>query len=370
MKKIFFVLIAVAMLSACTKTNTQQESAVATNTKESGKDDSTVITPRFHTVEPGDCAWNIAKAEYGKGQMWLPVLVDKNNPELQEGITLDSVTKQPAWCDMWPGKHIFLGYDTAKFQKKEPAVLSKSEKKPVWWLEDWVGDIACLLLILAGIVGLFFLIRWLLAKEKERKERNSNPVTAGPPMVPGGVEPKDARGVLLRKAIAENPNSNVRIKNIRKGKLFGKGTVRYGDGTNKRIKLHNADGYAGEIEVDGYDQTIYFLQGCGNDVRYGGRYMTGLTFVPEQTINQAGEAVPLTEESLVAETPVVVPEQPIEQVTSESHQRKLKILKFVEDVLAKDDKMYKITIKEGDLDVVIEYNKDASKDVSKKPKNG
>jgi hypothetical protein len=71
------------------------------------------------------------------------------------------------------------------------------------------------------------------------------------------------------------------VKDIRKGRLYGMGNVFYANKTNgQKRKMTGEVGYAGEILVNGKTETVYFLAGCGNDVRVGS-YMKNLTFIPD-----------------------------------------------------------------------------------------
>ena len=162
-------------------------------------------------------------------------------------------------------------------------IKEDSSSTDMTWLM-WLFLALVLLLLLAYI----FYLSWY---------RNIDPVTAGRPQVQGGVTSAGAHTRI--REIAENrfPGSSISdIKNIRRGTLSGRAIVFYeGRQKPKRIKLRKTLAYAGEITVNGKDQTIYFLQGCGNDARRGD-YFTGndLIFITEVLINQDGKEVPIS----------------------------------------------------------------------------
>ena len=143
---------------------------------------------------------------------------------------------------------------------------------------------------------------------------NRDPITAGPAQVNGGVNNQGAHSRMNELAQNRFPGAHIEIRNIQRGTLSGKGKVFYADGKSRNINLKDVPAYAGEVLVNGKEETIYFLQGCGNDAR-SGNYMSGnnLVFTPEVIINKDGSESPLNtetqERATGKEEPVVKKEQ-------------------------------------------------------------
>jgi hypothetical protein len=187
-------------------------------------------------------------------------------------------------------------------------------------------------------------------------ESQKNPVTAGPPQIPGGVN--DTRAYSRMNEIAQDrfPGARLDIKNIRRGTLSGHAIVHYAEGKTKKLKLNNVAAYAGEIMINNQLETIYFLQGCGNDAQEGD-YMYGdeLVFTPVVVINQDGSESPLPQEqgnsAVVEETKALEKteeKQPVviaETTGTESFQIVMKILDI-----------HKETVKDGVHSSSIEWN--------------
>ena len=103
----------------------------------------------------------------------------------------------------------------------------------------------------------------------------------------------------------------------------------------KKINLRNVPAYAGEILVNGKEQNIYFLQGCGNDGR-NGDYFSGaeLVFTPEVVINEDG-----TESAIGSDSNPIVNEgtsekQKPEIVGSESFKIEMNSMEMLKEVLS------------------------------------
>lgn len=184
----------------------------------------------------------------------------------------------------------------ANDNNEEPAAFAEFwedlKSLPMW---PWI-----LLLIAAGIAI-------MMGKEQKAKkvnsERNSDPVKAGPAQVEGGVNDQSAHFQMKEKAERLFPSATLVITNIRRGHLSGPGEIFYaGSDKPKEIILENVPAYSGEILVNGKEQTIYFLQGCGNDAR-SGNFMSGkeFTFTPDVLINRDGSERPLDTSAPVIE---------------------------------------------------------------------
>lgn len=170
-------------------------------------------------------------------------------------------------------------------QPNQKGIMEFIQKLP-WWA--W----GLLLLFVFGLISA------ILQNESEKK-RNVDPITAGDPQVPGGVDDQNAYGRMAGLAKSRFPSATLAIRNIRRGHLSGLGEIFYADGKSKNINLKDVPAYAGEILVNGKEQTIYFLQGCGNDAR-SGNFMSGkeFTFNPDVLINEDGSESPLPQEQV------------------------------------------------------------------------
>ncbi|MBP6884483.1 MAG: hypothetical protein KBC17_01500 [Candidatus Pacebacteria bacterium] len=121
-----------------------------------------------------------------------------------------------------------------------------------------------------------------VAEEEERRRQN-DPVLAGPPMYPGGVNQDNALSVMTDNAHRNFPRHNVRIALIEHGSLDSHGVqkeVGYGDHPRLMV-LRNTPGIRATVFLDDAIEPVYafsILQ-CGNDIRAGyGIPADGITF--------------------------------------------------------------------------------------------
>lgn len=235
----------------------------------------------------------------------------------------------------------------------EPIEPVQQEAKSAPW-PWWVWIIVAYVFI--GLVAL--VLKYL--RDRERR----NPVTAGKPQVPGGVSNSDAYNRMRTIAGERNPGARIEIRNIRRGLLSGRAKVFYASGKPKTLRLRKVHAYAGEASVNGVMETIYFLQGCGNDAR-SGNYMSGndLEFTPEVTIQEDGSESPLptvADASLPTREPEPIP-------SSEFHQRTSKALEIAQEFLKGNDAKHRVNIKIGyeSLEVLIENKFDQPKKPTK-----
>ena len=222
------------------------------------------------TVEPGDNQWTIVRDKLDK----------------LEGVHGEIVS---------PVENDTLVPPTTPQQK----TINFSTPEPFpWWSSFPWGWMLLLLALLAVAIKLL---------QMQHTARRQDPVTAGPPQVNGGVKDNEAYSRMNQVAQSRFPGAQIVIKNIRRGWLSGWAQVFYAEGKTKRLKLKDVAAYAGEAMINGREQTIYFLQGCGNDAR-GGNYMTGdLEFRPDVVVNQDGSESPIpvqTSEKMLVETEI------------------------------------------------------------------
>ncbi len=191
----------------------------------------------------------------------------------------------------------------------EDTILPMDPVKKDWYEGDvpwWMWPIVVALIALAAFGG-------SRAGRNERK-RYEDPVTAGPPQVSGGVGDRGARARVQQIAQDQFPSANIQVENVRRGRLSGPAMVHYAGVNPQQKVLDNIFAYAGEVTINGIRQTVYFLQGCGNDARRG-NFMTGseLLFTPDAEITEDGTATP------VPPAPAVDVKTKITGQTSEVH---------------------------------------------------
>lgn len=262
MKKKFFVFVLFVLIISTGTISGQVAAGVSHTEIANSIEKAKVINRGMSGIENPDSIY--------PGQfVWVSVPVKKG--DTQWAIHRDELSKGTE------------GEVLGNISSGESEEIKEDSSSDMSWLM-WLFLALVLLLLLAYI----FYLSWY---------RNIDPVTAGRPQVQGGVTSAGAHTRI--REIAENrfPGSSISdIKNIRRGTLSGRAIVFYeGKEKPKRINLHKTPAYAGEITVNDKDQTIYFLQGCGNDARRGD-YFTGndLIFTTEVLINQDGKEVPIS----------------------------------------------------------------------------
>ena len=234
---------------------------------------------------------------------------------------------------------------------------------------EWLSNLPWWAWLLFGL-GILFLIA--LINTGREKRMNIDPITAGPAQVPGGVNDANAHSRMNTIAQSRFPGARLNVRNIRRGHLSGKGMVHYAEGTKpKKINLDNIAAYAGEITVNGTDeQTIYFLQGCGNDTAVS--HMSGdeLVFTPDVVINQDGSESPIP----IVEAPAIEPVVENSEVSvpadhgSEFHQHVDKAQQMVGEFLSGNDAKHKVVLKitHDSFEVTIENRYDQPKSSAQK----
>ena len=261
-------------------------------------------------VDPGENQWTIVRDKLSK-------LVEEHGPVVDyDYVIVDSI------------------YETVV---DEAISVSKIKGGNTW-------------LALVVFLGLIFLFVGFLYFMNRR--RNVDPTTAGVPQVPGGVNDSKAYTRMTELSQERFPGARLEIKNIRRGFLSGLADVFYEGNKKRKIRLNKVHAYAGEILVNGVEETIYFLQGCGNDARKGD-YFRGqdLVFEPKVTVNQDGSTIP------ICIPPIEVPQGTEVQILtgSEFHQHVNTALKIMETAM-NDGNKHKVdlTITQNSVNVKIE----------------
>lgn len=235
-----------------------------------------------YVVQPGDNLWKLAGSHLDSVLLWEQIY--KDNPFLQEpgrrfqknGIVYVMVRPGEKLVGLEKAGIIATlnSIDQLQLPQPEPKVYHVATT-PVWvW---WPLALAIALLIAA----------WLIYRMLTR-----DPVNSRPAMVPGGVTETNATAAMQQVAaraagnpptVAVRPDVYQQFTIIRQtaGRIWGNMTVRYADGRSVPRRLNGDRAYEALVRFpDGHEETLYMLQGCGNDLRYGGisRYLPGPEF--------------------------------------------------------------------------------------------
>lgn len=229
-------------------------------------------------VKYGDNTWDIAGELFYDNYRWSDLV--KQNKFLQEPGRLYHDTASPYfwYCLIKPGEKL------VNYQPVQPQVINKDSVSggvilpppgPTGSDTDWSW-----LWWLLEILFILSLIFWI-SYQKDLKNLK-DPVNSGPAQVEGGVDDEHAAQRAHNIATSQGLDP-LRVTNIQRGRFFGKAKVCYADKPNGTYKRFSGEvGYRGTIlRANGIEEVVYFLQGCGNDVRRG-QYMTGINFVPDE----------------------------------------------------------------------------------------
>ncbi len=262
-----------------------------------------------YEVQPGDSAWRVAGKVMNDPTLWEEVV--RRNPFLKEKgrVTYDPGT---GWFKvmMHPGEKLYglreLGITGTSVSS---TFVPESVTMARWSKADWERLNWLLAALLVALVVLF----WYIFLRSRR-----DPVSSGPAIVPGGVAPENAPARFQEMAARLNTNrtgselsaQNFQILSSQAGRIWGVLNVRYANGQEVPRLLNGDRAYRAEVRFpDGKTETLYMLQGCGNDLRYGGisRYIPGPEFRfeadPEPVV--APPTVPV-EQPVVTQVPPVV----------------------------------------------------------------
>lgn len=313
----------------------------------------------YITVESGYTVYDLSSYYYGNGEDWRWIVL--NNPFLQEkGRVWQNPNSKKWYCKVLPGEKLYLpsipNLPRVVESKKDtvsviPTIapenvnMEKYSKIANWVIFSWL------------IIGMIYILLLLFKKRKG----DVDPISAGPPQVPGGINDEQVFGRYYNYAFHRFPEAkNLVLKDIRKGTLSGPAIVHYGDNTTKKINLDNVPGYAGEILVDNKEYTVYFLQGCGNDAR-AGNFMTGkeLVFTLEKELPNPKEKLQDLPVTVTKDKPSLqdIPsDSKKEEPKKESLGIENKFLSIVEKTIEKNGESHKITIEmiKGDLKFTLE----------------
>jgi len=234
-----------------------------------------------YTIEKGDTLWDLAGVKLNDARKWTRLV--ELNPFLQERGR--QFTKD--------GKIIVLLHPGEKLNGlDELGIIPKSEPVPAAdpvVIHDQATWPWYLLLVLIAAAIIIYLFNRML---------NAPAASSGTPYVPGGVNAITATDRFRQMASNQNynrtgqsmPLNSFTILEQTAGRIWGILNVRYANHEEVLRRLDGAKAFRAKVRFpDQHEETLYMLQACGNDLRYGGisRYLPG----PEFRFEADGETV-------------------------------------------------------------------------------
>lgn len=257
-----------------------------------------------YIVQPDDTLYDLANLKLRDPEKWRWLV--QQNPILQEpGRVYDRDGKTVALIR--PGERLY-GLEEVGVNIASPMPVTNNtgtstvvSEKPKTGLADFVKDNWWWL----ALIVLSALLLWWL-----RRELRKDPTESRAPQVPGGIDSVEA----ARERFAQQGfRQHFTIIDTVPGYISGTMMVRYGDGTVRPRTLDRQRAYQATVRFeDGRTESLYMLQACGNDLRYGGveRYAPGprFNFTPDPVVAPAPEPVveapPVQEEAALDLTDV------------------------------------------------------------------
>ncbi len=189
-----------------------------------------------------------------------------------------------------PGEIKVPADSTKKDEAVVPPVAAESKSGGIPW---WVWVIAALL-----VLGFGDAILKAQQAKRNKKEASKDPVTSGNPMRRNGVTDEQAPAYMQEVVARQFNTPGLSVTNITRGRLSGENLEVFYSGQLRpeRRTFQDFPAYRGQVNINGQEQFVYFLQGCGNDVRMG-NYFSGqnIRFVPEQVLQTAPQQPAVTQ---------------------------------------------------------------------------
>ena len=268
-----------------------------------------------YVVKPGDNLWRLAELRLNNPEEWRWIL--DQNPFLKQAGrqftkndgTFVVVIKSGETLKGLREVGVMPSIANSITVPPSNTVASVVEKTFQEKVSDFISDWWWLLLLLAG-AG--FII-WLLT------QLGRDPVRSGPPQVTGGVSDDTVREQLARRG--NQRNFTLIAGTITRGRGYGRMMVSYHGGTELPRNLTGETVYRARARYhDGREEDVYMLQGCGNDVTYGGalyRLLNNFRFEPE--VEGLGEpAAPAPEPEVAAPLAPILEPAPDEPSSDEA----------------------------------------------------
>lgn len=278
-----------------------------------------------YIVQPGDNLWRLADVMLQGGENWVKLkeqnLILKDDTRYWTDVSgrlMVHIKPLEMLCGLEVAGVNSGGFssprsDTLKDLPLAPVEAAASAVSPnrdhrgtfPWWV---------LLALAAMAFAMWLLSRWDRKLDAERVSRavNTDPATAGPPMVPGGVTYVTADQALREMAARRygGGHQDFTILERTPGLVYGTMLTSYRDNTELPFKMTGQRAYQARIRhQNGHMEVIYMLQACGNDLKFGDvtRYSPGadFRFVLDAVAEAAVQTV--TEVPAVVEAPIPVP---------------------------------------------------------------
>ena len=175
---------------------------------------------------------------------------------------------------------------------EEDSTGKESDNTLFWIVLFWI------VLFCVAVVLLYLFFVWNQAKkqrDRRQEDLSLDPVESGVPMVDGGISPDNPEEVAQRiKEVAATQSgytlSGIQIiSEIEHGLLNGTGKVKYkGNSKSELRRFADTPGYRALVRFpDGEEETVFFLQGCGNDVTFQGSWIENVKFTPQTVVTEA-----------------------------------------------------------------------------------
>jgi len=239
---------------------------------------ATPLVQAQYTVQPNDTLWGLAGKNLNSTAAWETIYAA--NPFLHEpGRRFE----RDGWTIvvLKPGEKL-AGLNEVGIV---PTKLMHAEEKPApeKWVDplyakrgvsDWIWPV----LFLIVLSGIFTYSRLRSSLQRERK-LSQNPVTSGVPIYSEGVTDEtvseafqyQASDQYTRETGRGAPNNLFTVLRSTPGHAWGIMNVGYADDRVEARRLNGERVYQGSVRFpDGKVETLYMLQGCGNDLRFGG----------------------------------------------------------------------------------------------------
>lgn len=240
-----------------------------------------------YVVRQGDSVWRIAETQWRNPQLWQQIV--QRNPILSEPGRMTRRENGWVYVMIEPGELLcgvnqngeidasLLNDNIVSSAASTPTSATTVVQKTFL---DSVGDFIAKnwwwLLLLLGIG----LLVWFL------RELSKDPVRGGAPQITGGVNDQTVRDLFERRGLSRGftllPGSIVR------GRGYGRMMVSYFGGTEHPRNLNGETVYRARARFDdGREEDVFMLQGCGNDIRYGGavyRLFDNFRFVEDEVV--------------------------------------------------------------------------------------
>lgn len=282
-----------------------------------------LVGPRNYTIVEGDSLWELTPTEWRLLQAANPKLSDPSrigttrNGLYRVHLNVNEVIEIPAGLRIWmrvPRQSNLNETPVAPPAPQAPA-NNQSETKPATPPTEASGFNWWMILVGLGILALVLYALRNLLPESRRPDLpalgrlnpalTTNPVTAVPPMTPGGIDPENhaaIRNQLVEqtaRAYAEThggimpPLESIRIVGpIVPGRMHDVWRVRDARGRWTHRRFNGERGFQAPVSINNAEPTLQtFSQECGNDLRYAGMRYQGGRFVPESQT----QAIPATE---------------------------------------------------------------------------